>query len=656
MRLGKFEILQELGRGGFGTVYQARDLTLERTVALKVLHPQLAADLEFVHRFQREARNLAQIDHPRVVTIYEIGEIDGRIYIAMRYLPGGSLSDRLKASGPIPPDEAVRLLDQVAQGLHAGHRRGIIHRDVKPGNILFDEDGQAVIADFGVARAVQVSSIGTSSESGGAVGTPHYRPPELWRGSPPPSPASDVYSLACVCYEMLTGQLLFSGDTPDQVLTSHVLDDAAELLSREGSSIPRPVRAVLVRALSKDQAARFQSVTDFTRELSTALAQPAVSAAVEPLVISVKEPPREEPVLTVAQSQATTTGEKNPATPAPNLPSQNPRPLPAAPRKGMSRPVLLGIGVTVVLSVIFALWWGNRAGPTPPVTQPIPTATTLPVTAPTDAPVLQPTDLPTESATNAPTLAPTSAPTSLPTSTPAPNPEPGYGETRVRDKDGMVQVYVPAGTFTMGSDIYGDEKPVHEVYLDAYWIDKLEVTQAQYEKCSDAGACEYNNSNRSRQPSYADHPAVYVTWAQANAYCLWAGGRLPTEAEWEKAARGDQDTRVYPWGEGLDPAKANYWGVKGDTVPVGNYPDGASPYGVLDMAGNVWEWVADWYAADYYANSPASNPSGPAAGDYRVLRGGSWFSLTDNLRVSNRNLSNPGYPNHDVGFRCVASP
>ena len=605
MNLGKYEILAELGRGGFGTVYQARDLTLERTVALKVLHPQLAADLEFVRHFQREAKSLASLEHPYILPVYEFNQADGLYYIAMRYLPGGSLADRLSSQGPLPEGEVLAIARQLVAGLQYAHGQGMTHCDIKPNNILFDGLGNVLISDFGLARAAQTKSSASSSMMSAAAGTPSYMPPEMWDEKAVTS-AVDQYSLACVLSEALTGKKLFDGETTPRIMMKHF----QPLVQPEG--IPTGWRAVLAKALSREPGDRYPNLATMLADLESSKAQITLKST-----------------------------------------------LPATPWKGALKPILLGIGL-FFLFAIFLLWWGNRARPTPPVTQPIPTATTLPVNAPIDTPVIQPTDLPSESATNVPTLAPPSAPTSLPTSTsttiPTSSPTPGYGETRVREKDGMLQIYVPAGTFTMGREMgETDEKPVHEVYLDGYWIDKFEVTQAQYEQCSDAGACDYNNSNRSRQPSYADHPAVYVTWAQANAYCLWAGGRLPTEAEWEKAARGDKDTRSFPWGEGLDPAKANFVGVRGDTAPVGSYPDGASPYGVLDMAGNVWEWVMDWYAADYYANSPESNPTGPSDGFYHVIRGGSWVFYTDYLRVFSRYRGDPDTAVTYFGFRCVTT-
>lgn len=228
----------------------------------------------------------------------------------------------------------------------------------------------------------------------------------------------------------------------------------------------------------------------------------------------------------------------------------------------------------------------------------------------------------------------------------------------------MVQVYVPAGTFQMGSDSgEADEKPVHPVTLDAFWIDRTEVTNKMYALCVSAGKCSPPSSTKSstRDSYYGDaqfdnYPVIYVSWNDANAYCEWAGRRLPTEAEWEKAARGT-DGRTYPWGDAApDSTRLNFNINVGDTTEVGKYPSGTSPYGALDMAGNVYEWVNDWYDESYYSNSPSENPQGPDSGRYRVLRGGSWLYVDYFVRAAYRGSYVPGNIYYDIGFRCARSP
>jgi len=252
--------------------------------------------------------------------------------------------------------------------------------------------------------------------------------------------------------------------------------------------------------------------------------------------------------------------------------------------------------------------------------------------------------------------------TPVPTETPAFTPTKAFTPTAtpITDAKGITMHFVPAGEFAMGSEAYDDEKPIHQVYLNAFYMDIYEVTNAAYKACVMTGVCDPPQNTRSyTHPSYYgnsqydDYPVIYVEWHQAQTYCEWRGGSLPTEAQWEKAARGT-DGRTYPWGNSMpDKNRLNYNGNFGDTSKVGSYESGKSPYGMYDMAGNVWEWVADWYDGSYYKSSPSSNPLGPNFGQYRLLRGGSW-SVSDNyVRSADRYNGTPVY--YLIGFRCARS-
>ena len=221
---------------------------------------------------------------------------------------------------------------------------------------------------------------------------------------------------------------------------------------------------------------------------------------------------------------------------------------------------------------------------------------------------------------------------------------------------------VPAGEFMMGSSAGdADERPVHRVYVDAFLMDKYEVTVEQYAAFLQAKWIDRPTDWKTmNQSSHQKRPVANVDWADADAYCRWVGKRLPTEAEWEKAARGT-DHRLYPWGN-ESPTRvyanlgketwSNHWALS----TVGSYEDGKSPYGIYDMAGNVWEWVSDWYDPNYYKTSPAQNPTGPPTGDHKVIRGGSWGSGEKDLRSTDRNVHLPSFRGLGTGFRCAKTP
>ncbi|MCX6065641.1 MAG: SUMF1/EgtB/PvdO family nonheme iron enzyme [Chloroflexi bacterium] len=254
------------------------------------------------------------------------------------------------------------------------------------------------------------------------------------------------------------------------------------------------------------------------------------------------------------------------------------------------------------------------------------------------------------------------------------------GSERTSAGDGMVQVFVPGGKFQMGGfdgDAQKDEHPAHAVTLSPFWIDKLEVTNGMFQLCVQAGACQpprelksESRANYYANKEFADYPVIYVSWKDATNYCQWAGRRLPTEAEWEYAARGNADYRRFPWGDqSPDNSLANYDYQSRDTSRVGSFPKGASPFGALDMAGNVWEWVADYFNAEYYNQTGEQNPTGPNGkdGGQKGIRGGSWADGFKEIRVSNRGFAQSpdltadsksaaylGDANSRTGFRCAA--
>jgi formylglycine-generating enzyme required for sulfatase activity len=319
---------------------------------------------------------------------------------------------------------------------------------------------------------------------------------------------------------------------------------------------------------------------------------------------------------------------------------------------------------TVALSLSLALLIVMVTACCPPMPTPMPV-----IEAPTKTPPPVPTPM---SIIEVPTKPSPLAPTEKPAPT-----GPSLGDTRTRPADGMVMVYVPTGEFQMGStdeevdcalalcnEYRGDcergwferEQPAHTVALDGFWIDRTEVTNGQYAQCEAAGACDPppNTGSTTRDSyygnsAYDNYPVIYVSWHDAEDYCAWAGARLPTEAQWEYAARGPEG-RVYPWGnDAPDCDKANSSSCVGDTTAVGTYPAGASWCGALDLAGNVWEWTADWYG-EY--------PTGRSSGDERVMRGGGWQYRWDLVRAASRHNVPPdgGYFRNGLGFRCVGSP
>jgi formylglycine-generating enzyme required for sulfatase activity len=614
-----------------GTVYQAYDTHRQHDVALKLLPQALLHETGFRERFENEARTIISLEHYAIVPVYDFGAIDDQPYIAMRLMGGGSLADRLK-NGAVSVSDSAEIMRRICSALDRAHGQNIVHRDLKPGNILFDEENKAYLADFGIARMTE----GTQTVT--IIGTPQYMAPEQATGEPLDA-RTDVYQMGVVLFHMLTGAAPFNATTPASLMYKHVYEPVPAL-HLDDSELSASIQAVVEMAMAKNREDRFQS----TGALATAFAAATQNNATFIL----------------------------------------PPPIPPAQVKSRLRPALIGMGlVLVLLGVSGGVWAFGRTT----TASPSPTATarsTRPVSTVTTAITAEPTG--TISATE--TQLPTNTPTPGPTATPAPTLEP-----RAAANAQMIQI--PAVAFTMGldkyvardlcagirgsqcsTDFFRDEDPEHRVTLDNFLIDPYEVTNAAYANCVADSSCSPPTESGSAlrasyygNPEFADFPVLFVTHRAAIAFCEWRGVRLPTEAEWELAARGTNEL-YFPWGNSFEGNFANFCDANcredhratryndghADTAPVGSYPRARSPYGVYDMAGNVWEWTADWYDHDYYEVSPDANPTGPTTGSERVIRGGSWYNTGSFLHSALREYVEPNAARDNLGFRCAATP
>ncbi|MGD2077969.1 MAG: protein kinase [Chloroflexota bacterium] len=262
--IGRYEVINEIGSGGFSNVYRGRDPVLDREVAIKVMRPFLMSEPEFVVRFRREAKTVANLDHPHIVPVYDHGEAEGQLYLVMKLMPGGSLVLPL-AKGPLPWEQVVSLTGEIAAALDYAHKHGLVHRDVKPENILLDGRGQAQVADFGVVKALENSTT-TLSMSGGILGSPAYIAPEIWNGQPPTG-AADIYALSCLVFEMTTGRKLYDARTPPAAMALHFRPRKYPESWPEDT--PPGLEAVLDRGLARDPAERYQTAAAVAKALAS---------------------------------------------------------------------------------------------------------------------------------------------------------------------------------------------------------------------------------------------------------------------------------------------------------------------------------------------------------------------------------------------------
>jgi serine/threonine protein kinase len=300
---GRYRLIELLGRGGMGEVWQAHDTETDRIVAIKVLPAHLSEDEEFQRRFRREAHAAARLNSPHVIPIHHYGEIDGRLYLDMRLIEGHDLASVL-ANGPLDPAPAVNIVGQVAKALHAAHKVGLLHRDIKPSNILLDDDDFAYLIDFGIARTMDETRM---TKSGSAIGTFQYIAPERLAIGADEDARADIYSLACVLYECLTGSPPFPGDTMPQLVAAH-LNAPPPRPSISQSGVPAPVDAVIARGMAKDPDQRYATTVELANAAREALTEPIQ----RPAATTRAQPPTEQ-----ARTAATTPAYAHEAGPQP---------------------------------------------------------------------------------------------------------------------------------------------------------------------------------------------------------------------------------------------------------------------------------------------------------------------------------------------------
>jgi len=563
---GRYKIEAQLGQGGMSTVYQATDPNLQRTVAVKLIHPHLSSDSEFVRRFEQEAAAVAQLRHPNIIQVYDFNHDADLYYMVLEYVPGETLQDKLKSltqsKEQFSINDTIRIMSTVCDAVGYAHEQGMIHRDLKPANVMLNLKGQPILMDFGVAKMLDAAH---HTATGAIIGTAKYMSPEQARGDRPDN-RTDIYSLGVMLYEMVAGIPPYDADSTVALLMKHVSEPLPDIRQVNPDVSPE-LAAVIEKSLAKNREDRFQSA----HEMATALRRISQNAP----TVATTAP--DATVLQPAHTPAASTATAAPAAPAAKQPA----------KKGGFPIWLVGAGAILLLLIVgaagFFIFSGSGNGEAEG--EGVPVA--------------------------------------------------GGGEPALPSAEGMIRI--PEGNYTVGVDQSSDNyAPIQQVELDQFFIDQYEVSNAHYAQfVSDTGHQPPEDWNGNMPPTEEeDHPVDGVSWDSAVAYCQWTNKRLPTEAEWEVAARGTEQ-RLFPWGnnQSVVPLPA------GGTYPVGGKPTNQSSFGVFDMAGNVWEWVGESYAPIEQGN--------------QVLRGGANGFLQN---MAYRLQGDPNTPTMmaSAGIRCAA--
>jgi eukaryotic-like serine/threonine-protein kinase len=609
---GKYQILCRLGGGGMSQVYLARHRFHGGLVAVKVLAEHLAEDPSIVSRFQREARMTASLgNHPNIVPVFDIGEGNGLYFLVMQFIPGEDLAHYLKREGRLTLPQAANVIAQVAEALSCAESKRIVHRDLKPANMLLDENGRIKLLDFGISRIADLSD--GLTRPGESMGTPYYMSPEQIRGDTCDI-RSDLYSLGVVFFELLTGKRPFDLESTVGIQMAHLRTVPPSLLTYD-PELPTECDVIVQKLLAKQSEDRYQNTSELLSVLIARGAspnagelRPAVEAGLGEVIARADELPLDLPAtssVTPASVSVTpvATGNSSEAfatvpldlDAAPAFVAVSPAPESAGPPSGSKRWLAIGIAVVVLLASAGTAVWLMRTKETK-----------------------------------------SAAPQQV-----MPAAAPLYSDAHGR------MILVPEGAFQFNS---APEVPAQTVSLRAFYVDETEVSNAEYRHF-----CEATGHTAPNAPDYVahpDYPVSNISYEDAAAYAAWAGRRLPTEEEWEKAARGT-DGRSYPWGN--SPWTDN---IPDKMQPVISEPLRKSPYGAYNMAGNVWEWTATPYTptlTDTAGMKHLLNGQSFST-DWRAIKGGSFASGSkEGFNVATHRGLPIDARSLWIGFRCVRS-
>jgi formylglycine-generating enzyme required for sulfatase activity len=655
--LGVYDILGVLGGGGMGRVYRAQHNQLGVLRAIKVIRPDLTAGSNVKNQFIREARVLMEINHDAVARCHELlSDSNGCLYLVMELVEGPSL-EALLQTGPLDTQAVRALWQRVAEGLAAIHTKGIVHRDISPGNIVLP-DGKpekAKLIDFGVASLAAAETIGMGEFKGKLS---YASPEQLGQYGGKVEGKSDIYTFGLVLAEAASGVKAYRTPYETRIaqnVPAELREEILKLLEpdpalRPDNAFPAPPKVIGVSAKTKTETktetkprvipetippADGRRSAFFAGKIALVVLLICVVGLAVVWQIQQKESAKPSPSTVASAAQRpddTTRGA--PAKESASAPSTLPVRVPAsAPPDGAKTGA--PPKETAALNTPPAAASGR-----PDLKNSAPANET--VTRPSTPPVVPASHQPDDTSRSEP---PSETATKSAAAPPVVKSAPHVGESKVNLRDGLKYMWIPPGTFTMGcspgdSECYEDEKPAHQVTISkAFWLGQTDVTQAAYQRVNGSNPSHFKGPN---------FPVDTINWELARSYCQTVGGRLPTEAEWEYAARARAPGARYG---NLDDI-AWYSGNSGKKPhDVGSKQPNA--FGLYDMLGDVWQWVADWYGEKYYQVSEARDPAGPPNGTLRTLRGGSWFYDPRNLRVSYRHRFEPGNRNNNIGLRCA---